>query len=396
MEINHIDFKNTKIAFGHKSDRDLQMQYLLFKGMSSGGLVKVGKWASDIAARYNIPIGWALKPTLYRHFVTGETLSSSLPTLRKLHTLDVQGVMDYSAEGGDSADESEENFNKNMEAVLFTADNKELSHAVFKVSGIGKVEILEKANNPDTPLSTAEQDEINRVHDRFMKLCEAAYDRGVPLLVDAEHYAYQDLIDRFTEEAIIRYNRKRVIVFATLQMYRRDRLQYLKRLDRLTQDHKVRIGIKFVRGAYMEEERARAAEMGYSDPICPTKEDTDQNYNIGVVYVMDRLDRFELFMGTHNEVSTYLLISMLAEKGLEPNDPRVYFAQLYGMSDNLTFNLAKSGYNVTKYCPYAPVDKVLPYLIRRAQENTSVKGQSSRELLLIQSELDRRKKAKKK
>lgn len=391
MGKNLIDFRDTEVAFAQKSDHDLKVQYWLFKGMSSSGFVNFGKTMSDVAQKLNIPVGWALKPTLYKHFVTGETLEASLPTLREQYAQGVKGVMDYSAEGGDSEAESQENFDRNMDAVRFTAQHEELSHAVFKVSGIGKVEVLEKANDPNARLNEAEAKELQKVHDRFMQLCEVAHDSGVPILVDAEHYAYQDLIDRMTEEAILRYNKEKPIVFATLQMYRHDRLQYLKHLDEMTQEHNLKIGIKFVRGAYMEEERELAAKMGYKDPICATKEDTDLNYNAGVVYVMDRLDRFELFMGTHNEMSTHLLVDLMAEKGLAPNDPRVYFSQLFGMSANLTYNLAKAGYNVTKYCPYAPVNTVLPYLIRRAQENTSVKGQSSRELELIEAEMRRRK-----
>lgn len=317
-----------------------------------------------------------------------------MPTLRKLHALGVCSVMDYSAEGGNSPSESRHNFLENLHAVRFAATHHEVSHAVFKVSGIGQVAVLEKANNPEAKLEPAEEIELERVYGRFMQLCETAHTMGVRILVDAEHYAYQDLIDRWTEEAIVRYNKERVIVYATLQMYRHDRLKYLRHLDELCTEHGVRAGIKFVRGAYMEEERERATTMGYPDPICATKEDTDRNYNAGLVYVMDRIERYEIFTGTHNEASVLLLIDLMEEKGIEASDSRICFAQLYGMSDNLTFNLARNGYNVSKYCPYAPVDKVLPYLIRRAQENTSVKGQSSRELRLITMELDRRARAK--
>lgn len=223
-----------------------------------------------------------------------------------------------------------------------------------------------------------------------MKLCEAAYESGVSILVDAEHFAYQALIDRWTIEAMRAYNKERAVVFATLQMYRHDRLALLQEMDKIAQAEGLTLGIKLVRGAYMEEERERAKGLGYPDPICPTKQATDDNFNAAVRYVMERLDRYELFSGTHNEESVRLLMQLIEEQGIAPNDPRVYFAQLYGMSDNLTYNLTRAGYNVTKYCPYAPVTKVLPYLIRRAEENSSVRGQSSRELLLIKKELQRR------
>lgn len=395
MDKKEINFRDTEVAFAHKNNRDLRVQYLLFKGMGSNRMVQMGKWASELAGRLGIPVGWAVKPTLYRHFVTGESLRSSIPAIAKLYALGVQGVMDYSAEGGSSEEVIEENFAQNLQAVSFASEREEISHAVFKVSGMGEVAVLEKANDPNARLNAREEKELARVKGRFMQLCRTAYEQGVRILVDAEHYAYQDLIDRMTEEAILMFNKEKAIVFATLQMYRKDRLEYLRHLDELGAENGCKIGIKFVRGAYMEEERELAVGKGYPDPICATKEDTDKNFNTGVVYVMDRLDRFELFMGTHNELSTMLLVDLLHEKGLENNDHRVYFSQLYGMSDNLTFNLAKEGYNVTKYCPYAPVEKVLPYLIRRALENTSVKGQSSRELILITRELERRGKRKK-
>ena len=387
-----VDFTNTATAFVQKSDFDLKMARILFKGMASPALLKLGKFGAYLSSNYGIPIGWALRPTLYNHFVTGETLGDSLPKLRRLFSQGVQGVMDYSAEGGDSEEDTLDNYRNNLKAVRFAANHEEVSHAVFKVSGLGMVPVLIKAQESGyDSLTDEEKQSFNQTKERFFALCEEAAKAGIHILVDAEHYAYQTVIDDWTDEAIETFNNPdRAIVFATLQMYRHDRLPYLKSLYERGKRLGVKVGVKFVRGAYMEEERARALEMGYRDPICATKEDTDTNYNAALVYTLNHLDVFDLFAGTHNEGSVRLLMSLMEERGIAPGDPRIYFAQLFGMSDNLTFNLARGGYRVTKYCPYAPVNRVLPYLIRRAEENTSVAGQTGRELLLIEHELRRR------
>lgn len=391
MSSNDLNFRNTEVAYADKSDKDLRMAELLFKTIGSPAIVKLSKWGTKIAQTLRLPLGWILRPTIYHHFVGGESLELSKPTLEKLRKRGVQAVMDYSAEGGDDAATIEKTFQANMEAVRFADNNSSLSHAVFKVSGLCKVSTMEKANDPNAELTDSERAEIEQLRERFMALCEQAHKQGTKILVDAEHYAYQGLIDRLTEEAMMKYNRERTIVFATLQMYRHDRMDYLQGLDEFCQEHGLHCGIKFVRGSYMEEERARAEQMGYPDPICVDKEATDDNFNAGVKYVVDRIDRMELFCGTHNERSCMLLVEQMKERGLQNNDPRIYISQLYGMGDFISYNLSNAGYNLTKYLPYAPVDKVLPYLIRRAEENTSVAGQTGRELELIRREMKRRK-----
>ena len=387
-----VDFRDTATAFAQKSDCDLKMARLLFRGMGSPTLLNLGKFGAYLSTRFGLPIGWALRPTLYKHFVTGETLGDSLPKLRKLYSQGVQGVMDYSAEGGANDEDTLDNFLQNMKAVRFAGQHPEVSHAVFKVSGLGMVPALIKAQERGIEsLTPSEMHDYDQAKMRFMELCNEAAKMRIHILVDAEHYAYQRIIDDWTEEAIERFNTAEdAIVFATLQMYRHDRLPYLRKLYELGKKLGVKVGVKFVRGAYMEEERARAAEMGYADPICATKADTDTNYNAALVYTLNHMDVFELFCGTHNEGSVRLLMNLMEEKGLARDDERIYFAQLYGMSDNLSFNLAKAGYRITKYCPYAPVNRVLPYLIRRAEENSSIGGQTGRELTLIEYELDRR------
>lgn len=387
-----IDFCNTEVAYAGKSDKDLKMAELLFRSIGNLTVVKLGKWATKLATTLRIPLGWALRPTIYRHFVGGESLKDSKVTLEQLSQRGVQAVMDYSAEGGSDEATIEETFQANMEAIRFAHNNDKLSHAVFKVSGLCHVSIMEKANDPNALLTDEEKKQIGKLKERFMALCQQAHSQGTRVLVDAEHFAYQGLIDRLTEEAMLQFNKERAIVFATLQMYRHDRMDYLQKLDTLCREHGLLCGIKLVRGAYMEEERLRAKQMGYPDPICADKEATDKNYNAAVRYVLDHIERMELFCGTHNAESCHLTTEWMQEKGLSSDDQRIYISQLYGMGDFLSYNLRSAGYNVTKYLPYAPVDKVLPYLIRRAEENSSVAGQTGLELQLIRQELNRRKK----
>lgn len=385
-----IDFSNTHIAFEGKSDRDLKKAEILFKTMASTSLVKIGKILSNIALSIKFPIGWALRPTIYKHFVGGESLENTRKTLEKLGRRKVKAVLDYSAEGGSTEKDIEETYHETVRSLMFAKNNPHISHGVFKASGIGPVDVLKKYCKKQ-PLTAEEEIRFNIFKNRFFELCKIAYENNIPVLVDAEHVAYQDVIDELSDEAMARFNKEKAVVFATLQMYRHDRLAYLNRIDENSQKQGFIPGIKFVRGAYMEEERMLSRQENYPDPICKDKQATDENYNKGVSFVLERIDRFELFIGTHNEASCRLAAEKIQSLGIASSDKRIFFAQLYGMSDNLSFNLAKAGYNVTKYLPYAPVDKVLPYLIRRAEENTAIKGQTSRELQLIRVELERRK-----
>lgn len=385
------DFTDTENAFKGLSNKDLKIQRLLFEVLKSPSMVKMGKWGLSVAQKLSIPLAWAVKPTIYAHFVGGETLGDCLPTLQHLKSRGVYAVPDFSAEMGNSERENLETYNENLAAIEFAAEHRDtVSHAVFKAGGLANVETLIKYIEQPDKLSGDEVKEVEQFHERFLSLCGTAYQLDVKVLIDAEHYAYQGLIDKYTEEAMQLYNREKAIVFATLQMYRKDRLDYLKKMGALAQQHNIFIGVKIVRGAYMEEERARARSMGYEDPINPDKATTDSHYNDALRYILQHIDRFELFCGTHNAESLLLLTELMQQYHLEVNDPRIFFAQLYGMSDNLTYALSKCGYNVAKYLPYAPVNKVLPYLIRRAEENTAVRGQTSRELQLIHTELQRR------
>ena len=311
-----------------------------------------------------------------------------------LKKYNVKATLDFSAEGEQTPEGIQATFEETLASIDFAKGNPNLAYAVFKPSTITTDEILAKASEHPEQLTPEEKKLFDEYRERFAALCKRAYDNDVRLIVDAEDYCFQDAIDAQTDEMRRLYNKKRAIIFATLQMYRHDRMPYLEKIYADAQEKGYIAGVKFVRGAYMEEERARAARLGYPDPICKDKAATDANYDAGVKYVMDHIDRFEMFMGTHNEESNYLLAKLIEEKGLEHNDPRIYFAQLLGMSDNISFNLANQGYNVTKYVPYAKVKDVIPYLIRRAEENTSVAGQTGRELNMLSAEMERRRKQK--
>lgn len=386
-----LDFNNTEIAFSAKSEGELKNAYLLFNTIKYPGLVKFAKWATLIALKIHFPLAWAVKPTLYKQFVGGETLQDCEKAINHLKEFNVMSTLDFSAEGEQTPEGIQATFDETIRSIDYAKENKNLAYAVFKPSTITTDELLAKASERHSELTIEEVKAFREFKERFMALCQRAYENDVRILVDAEDYCFQDAIDKLTDDAMRKFNKKRAIVFATLQMYRHDRMAYLQKIyaDAIEKDYIP--GIKFVRGAYMEEERARAAAMGYPDPICKDKQATDENYDAGVRFVVDHIDRFEMFMGTHNEESNYKLAKLIEEKGLKKNDPRIFFAQLLGMSDNISFNLAHEGYNVTKYVPYAKVNDVLPYLIRRAEENTSVAGQTGRELRMLKAEMERKK-----
>ena len=389
-----LDFNNTEIAFSAKSQSELRNAYLLFNTIKHPWIVRCASVASRVALKIHFPLAWAVKPTLYKQFVGGETLEDCKKSIEHLRRFNVRTTLDYSAEGEQTPEGIQATFEETIRSIDFAKGNDNLAYAVFKPSTITTDELLAKASEKREELTPEETKEFLEFKKRFMAFCQRAHDNDVRLIVDAEDCCFQDALDELTDEAMRKYNKRRAIVFATLQMYRHDRMPYLRRILDDAKEKGYVAGIKFVRGAYMEAERARAAAMGYPDPICKDKPATDANFNEGVRFVMDNLDHFELFMGTHNEESNYLLAKLIDEKGLARDDTRIFFAQLLGMSDNISFNLAHEGYNVTKYVPYARVRDVLPYLIRRAEENTSVAGQTGRELRMLKTELDRRKRAK--
>ena len=380
---------NTKNGFTLKSNFELRKAYFLFKIISNKTFTNIGKTALEISLKLRLPILFIVKGTVFEQFCSGESLEESFNTVKRLHNKNVKSYLHYSVEGLENEDSYDLSLNEVLDSIKFVAEKQILDFTVFKPTAIANTLILEKISKGDS-LNDNEQTLYKRAYERFNKICELAYNKDVKILVDAEESWIQDAIDQIVLEMMIKFNKDKAIVFNTSQMYRHDRLEYLKSLHRAANESKFHIGIKLVRGAYIEKENKRAKKNNYQSPICNSKELTDQNFNNGASFILSNLDLFSLFSGTHNEESIYKIIEIMNSKSINKDDSNIWFGQLYGMSDNITFNLASEGFNVIKYLPYGPIKEVIPYLIRRAEENTSVKGQTSRELELIKKELERR------
>jgi len=383
-------FNNTQIAFSLKSDTELDRAYFLFKMIANEPLVRIGTAVTNFALKANLPVEGLIRATVFDHFCGGVNEDDCISVVDKMYSKGVSSVLDYSVEGKEEEEQFDAVLEKTLKLIDFAKEKKAIPFAVFKPSGFGRLALYQDISE-GKKLNAAETEEWNRVVARFEKVCKTSYDNDVALLIDSEESWMQDPVDNLVEEMMQKYNKSKPIVFNTLQMYRWDRLDYLKKLHVKAKKEEFFIGMKLVRGAYMEKENERAVEKGYPTPICASKEATDENYNAAVKYMVDNIDSMSVFEGTHNESSTYFLMDLMEEKGLRTNDDRIWFGQLYGMSDNISFNLAANGYNVAKYLPFGPVKDVMPYLIRRAEENTSVAGQTSRELAMIKAERDRRK-----
>jgi len=384
-----ITFDNTEIAFQSKSNNDLKKSYLLFKTLSHPTMVKVGGSLTKAAIKVHFPINWAVKPTIYKQFVGGETIRECVPTVALLGKYNVKAILDYSVEGKESPEDIKAALAETLRSIENAGKNPNIPFAVFKPTAFTTSTVLEKVS-AGAALTENEKTEANAFRERVNTLCKAAFDSNIPILIDAEDSWYQNFIDDVVNEMMRRYNQKKAVVFNTFQMYRHDRLDFLKKSHQMAVEGNYFLGAKFVRGAYMEKERLRASKLGYPSPIQPDKEHTDHDYNAALKFCIDNIDRISIFNGTHNENSSQYLANLMEEKGLSKNDPRIWFSQLFGMSDHISFNLAHAGYNVAKYLPYGPVKHVIPYLVRRAEENTSVKGQTGRELGLITKEMKRR------
>ena len=380
---------NTKNGFTLKSNFELRKAYFLFKIISNKTLTNLGKLALEVSLKLRLPILFIVKGTVFEQFCSGETLDESFDTVKKLNNKNVKSYLHYSVEGLENEDSYNLSLNEVLSSIEFVAEKPILDFTVFKPTAIASTQILKKVSSNES-LDEKEKILFDKSLDRFDKICLLAHKKDVKVLVDAEESWIQDAIDEIVLSMMIKYNKKKAIVFNTSQMYRHDRLNYLKNLHINSLKNNFFIGIKLVRGAYIEKENKRAKRNNYLSPICSSKELTDQNFNDGASFILSNLDKFSLFSGTHNEESIYKIINVMENNNINRNDPSIWFGQLYGMSDNITFNLASEGFNVIKYLPYGPIKEVIPYLIRRADENTSVKGQTSRELDLIRTELKRR------
>jgi proline dehydrogenase len=393
--MNHtsVDFSNTQLAFQTKSNKELRNSYALYKAIGYNWLVQAGPKMIDLCFTLGMPIKGIIKKTVFHQFCGGENINDCEKNIQLMHKFGVGTILDYSVEGEEKEEVFEATAQEIIKTILKAKGNAMIPFSVFKVTGIARFELLRKVNYIES-LSEAEFKEFEEVKRRFRLICETAHQSNVRLFVDAEESWIQDAIDGMVLGMMQLFNKERAIIFNTIQFYRHDRLAFLEKSIKHAQKNNYFYGVKLVRGAYMEKEAQRAQEMGYRNPIQPNKEASDKDYNAGLSYCIEHINTVSICCGTHNEDSCKYLINLMKEKGLAPNDQRVYFSQLFGMSDNLSYNLSNAGYCVAKYLPYGPVKAVLPYLFRRAQENTSVKGQASREFSLVQTELSRRKHAK--
>lgn len=382
-----IPFSNTEIAFAHKTNAELKKARLLFQSFNYPLLIKYGPGLAAAVIGFLPPVKSLIRSTLFAQFCGGESIADCQNAVKTLSDNHIGTILDYSVEG----EETEAVFDATCKEIIATIEMaarnpKDIPFSVFKTTGIGRMDLLTKIQAGDS-LNTAEQAEYTRLKQRFSAICKAASDKDVRLFVDAEDSWIQDVIDGLTYDEMKRYNREKAIIFNTVQCYRTDRVAHIRRM---LSELDCFLGFKLVRGAYMEKERERAAKMGYASPINADKAATDAEYNDAVALCVEHIDRVSICAGTHNEDSAQFLADLMAKHNIAAFHPHIWFAQLLGMSDHISFNLAKAGYNVAKYVPYGPVKAVLPYLSRRAQENSSVQGQAGRELSLIRQELIRR------
>ncbi len=383
-------FDNTAIAFQLKSDSELERAYFLFKLISKEPLVRIGTAVTNFALKANLPVERLIRASVFDHFCGGVSEEDCMPVIDKMFLKQVCSILDYSVEGKETDEQFDYAFEKTMNILDFVKEKDAIPFAVFKPTGYGRIDLFEKIGVGES-LSPEETKEWEKVVFRFDETCKKANELGVSLLIDAEESWMQGAADDLVEEMMRRYNKETVIIYNTLQLYRWDRVTYLKKLHQRALKDGFKIGMKLVRGAYMEKEAVHAEEKGQKSPICISKTATDENYSKGVAYMMENLDVMSIFAGTHNEQSSFDLMELMKKHNIATDDKRVWFGQLYGMSDHISYNLAANNYNVAKYLPYGPVKDVMPYLIRRAEENTSVAGQTGRELTLLKTERKRRK-----
>lgn len=387
-----LSFEDTSIAFAHKSNNELRKMYWLFALMNRRWMVKTGTGFVKFAFKFRLPIvKWAVKNTVFAHFCGGQSIEDSQKTIDTLTKFSIGTILDYSVEG----EKTEKSFEQTTQETILTIEKaaqqpEKIPFCVFKVTGVVAFDILAKVQAKEQ-LNEVEQQAWQKAQERVDKICRKAYEKNVRIFIDGEETWIQDTIDELAYAMMAKYNKEVATVYNTYQMYRVASLDNLKQAHQEAEKNSYWLGAKLVRGAYMEKERARAEEKGYADPIQPNKAASDKDFDAAVTFCVEQRNRIALCAGTHNEQSSLLLTQLMTQHNISKKDPNIYFSQLFGMSDHISFNLAKAGYNVAKYVPYGPIASVMPYLIRRADENTSVAGQSSREFMLIQTEQKRRK-----
>jgi proline dehydrogenase len=389
-DVNHLSFDNTEVAFAGKSDYDLKRAYWLFKLIGSNTLVKFSKPFANLAVDLHLPIGPIVRQTLYKQFCGGETIKDCNSTMKYLADYGVGTILDYSVEGKGTTADFERVVDEVLESIEQSKTDKRIAFAVFKVTGLAPFSILEKVSAKDK-LTKAEQDEWDAVQQRVATLCKAAAEADTPIFLDAEESWIQEAVDQLCYSQMELYNQVKPIVYNTIQLYLTERYAHMVDSHKKAVEKGYIPGYKLVRGAYMEKERKRAEKQGYQSPVQVNKQATDDAYNGALKYSVEHIETLAICAGSHNENSCMYLAELMQKAGLPYNHKHIYFSQLLGMSDHISFNLAHAGYNVAKYVPYGPVRDVLPYLLRRAEENTSVAGQTPRELSLLIKERKRRK-----
>lgn len=383
-------FDNTRIAFQSKTNLELRRAQLLFRLVAQKSLVRFGKWATEFFLKLGLPVSSLFRWTIFDQFCGGETVEESEKVVQSLNQQGVASILHYSIEGSNDEAFYDFTLSKTLETISFAAKHAAVPFAVFKPTAYGSSELFEKVSQGEK-LTETELSAWRRVEERYDQTCAHAVRLQIRLFIDAEESWLQPAMDRLTEQMMARYNQEKVWIYHTVQMYRHDRYAYLEELIKSAAQEGYYIGIKLVRGAYIEKENARAKRLKYPTPVCANKAATDQNFDAGVELILENLDRVALFYGSHNEASAYKLIRQMKAMKIDSKHPHLWFGQLYGMSDHISFNLANEGFSVAKYVPYGPVKEVIPYLLRRADENTSVGGQTTKELALIEKEISRRK-----
>lgn len=389
MSAIKLNFQDTAVAFADKSDAELKEKSRIFRLLDSPFLNAIGMRSAKLALLLGLPVEGLIKNTIFEQFCGGETIEECEPTVDKLGAAGIGTILDYSIEGKSTEDDFDRTKDEIIRTIKRAKDDPNIPFAVFKVTGVAPLGTLERLS-AKKKLDAKSQWKCERISSRVNEICSYAYSIGQPVFIDAEDSWIQDAIDRIAVEMMEKYNLEGPIIYNTIQLYRTDRLQYLKEARRQAKNDGYILAVKLVRGAYMEKERERAEELGYPSPIHKDKQATDRDYDAAIDYCLDHLDDVAFVAGTHNEKSTQLLAGRMSERGIPHDHPHIFFSQLYGMSDNLSYVLAKNHYNVSKYVPYGPVKDAIPYLIRRAEENSSAAGQISRELDLITKESRRR------
>jgi len=393
MQSEPINFDDTKTAFAHKSTTDLKKSHFVFASMGKPWMVDIGTVLTNFALKVKLPVKGLIKKTLFNQFCGGESIEDCGDTIKNLGEENVHTILDYSVEGLKNEDGYNDVKEEALRVVEYASLNENIPFCVLKLSGLGPTDLMTKAQN-DEKLTEIEKTKLYNCEKRVGEIAQKVAEKGLMVMIDAEESWFQNFIDGVAYRLMEKYNKERPIVYNTYQLYRHDVIARLERAIARAEHDKFFLGAKLVRGAYMEKERERAEEMEYPSPIHDTKVGVDEDYDTALDLCMEKIEMMGVCVGTHNENSCNHMVRLMQEKGLSPDDKRIYFAQLLGMSDNISFKLADLGYNVAKYVPYGPVEKVLPYLFRRAEENTSIAGQSGREYMLVKKELKRRKQEK--